>query len=216
MARTLLWTGQRMFHPKGHHVQWINWGNLGLITARGWVWHQSLGGENLHCASLVFLGFMSLSSSPPYNNYHNHYLLLVSIIKLFLAQTITSVFFSNCPLQTIREGEQREALCCALLPAGVEPEQKFLFYPQDTTSFWADIQSFSNPPLMGVIRGKQWSNNHGEMPAVNIKGCSSGDRNSGWDILVSCVTQIKMFPTQSVLSSSKLHMVESLWCENHT
>lgn len=48
---------------------------------------------------------------------------------------------------------------------------------------------------MGVIRGKQWSNNHGEMPAVSIKGCSSGDRNSSWDILVSCVTQIKLFPT---------------------
>lgn len=68
-----------------------------------------------------------------------------------------------------------------------------MFYPQDTTSFWADIQTF-NPTLMGVIRGKQWSNNRGEMPAVNIKGCSSWDRNSSWDILVSRVTQIKMFP----------------------
>lgn len=66
---------------------------------------------------------------------------------------------------------------------------------------------------MGVIRGKQWSNSHGEMPAVNIKGCSSGCRNSSWDILVSCVTQIEMFPTlcSLILIQTSHHGVTLVW-----
>lgn len=66
---------------------------------------------------------------------------------------------------------------------------------------------------MGVIRGKQWSNYRGEMPAVSIKGCTSGDRNSSWDILVSCVTQIKMFPTlcSLILIQASHHGVTLVW-----
>lgn len=33
-----------------------------LIAVWGWVWHQSVSGEQLRCASLVFLEFLSLSS----------------------------------------------------------------------------------------------------------------------------------------------------------
>jgi len=61
------------------------------------------------------------------------------------------------------------------------------FSQLEATSFSADAQRFHHIMWICVIRGTEWSNNHGEMHAVSIEICSSGDTQ------VWFITQIKQF-----------------------
>jgi len=74
------------------------------ITAQGWVGHQSAGGEQSHCASLVLYTFY---------HYNVYYLLfLCYLIKLTLSQTTGFAFFIDCHPHLIG-GSVNEWLCGA-------------------------------------------------------------------------------------------------------
>lgn len=132
---------------------------------------------------------------------------------------MTSMLFFqlSSPTHWRKEREQGSVLCfVAHWRLNMDKIFYYMFYPQDISSLWADIQSFSTPTLMGVIRGRQWSNKgvrcllsaskaailETEIPAGTFLCPVSHKSGCSWH--------------SALLSSSKLHMVQSLWCESHT
>ena len=72
-------TRQRDIHTIECHAQYINWGEL---AGRGGslLGHRSAGGEQLHCASLVFSWVLFLSFFFCYIPFHYNYYIIIIII----------------------------------------------------------------------------------------------------------------------------------------
>lgn len=127
---------------------------------------------------------------------------------------MTSMLFFqlSSPTHWRKEREQGSVLCfVAHWRLNMDKIFYYMFYPQDISSLWADIQSFSTPTLMGVIRGRQWSNKgvrcllsaskaailETEIPAGTFLCPVSHKSGCSWH--------------SALLSSSKLHMVTLVW-----
>lgn len=117
-------------HDLGDHPE------EGLIAVWGWVWHQSVSGEQLRCASLVFLEFLSLSSF----YYYFYCILLCFSCCSVLISTHEFYFFPLILPHPLEWGGGGQVAGGAWLLPGVKP-QHLIILPE-----WKRLPN-SNIPL---------------------------------------------------------------------